>query len=96
MKKFQLSNVYGKLGNEHKSASFSSKLNTRMVLPLETQQISDERIRFSQDQLTGYNENNINELEEFADRDITISTGEAKNVNWKRRVDIKLKRNSHN
>ena len=96
MKKFQLSNVYGKLGNEHKSASYSSKLNTRMILPLETQHLSDDRLRFSQDQITGYNDFNINELEEFEDKDITISTGEAKNVNWKRKVDIKLKRNSHN
>ena len=67
-----------------------------MILPLETQHLSDDRLRFSQDQITGYNDFNINELEEFEDKDITISTGEAKNVNWKRKVDIKLKRNSHN
>ena len=67
-----------------------------MILPLETQHLSDDRLRFSQDQITGYNDFNINELEEFEDKDITISTGEVKNVNWKRKVDIKLNRNSHN
>ena len=62
----------------------------RMVLPIESQKRSDDAVRYSQEQVTGYYD-----MEALKDKDISISTDGHKKVSWNRKADIKLGRGNN-